>query len=253
MVVVAVPRRYEVAGEVFLPEHLATTSPSSAVQPPAQPSAAAPPTPQPASSQPPTATATPAAPGPNGQQGGAASAGEADAGGAAVAGRWRLAVHVPAACIQDLLPAAQLVSATQQPGRDYASAKASFLTALDAAGMRVAVPAALGLPPTSPGVASPLGAGGAGDPLMGSAGPQEGQAGAGRAGVGAAGAGAGGGGGVLPALQELSGLWSGSIQMWGDSQGASNVEFNLKGREWRCVVGPLRGGANGTPKCSRVP
>lgn len=38
---------------------------------------------------------------------------------------------------------------------------------------------------------------------------------------------------LVPGLQELTGSWSGSIQVWGDDQGAADVEFSLQGRDWK--------------------
>jgi hypothetical protein len=48
----------------------------------------------------------------------------------ASSGRWRLQVSVPYAAVQDLLPAAQLLSSANKPNVDYKAAKAVFLAAL---------------------------------------------------------------------------------------------------------------------------
>lgn len=39
--------------------------------------------------------------------------------------------------------------------------------------------------------------------------------------------------GPLPGLQDLKGHWSGSMQAYGGGGGATNVDFDMKGREWK--------------------
>lgn len=50
--------------------------------------------------------------------------------GLASSRRWRLHISVPYAAVQDLLPAAQLLSSVNKPNVDYGAAKAAFLAAL---------------------------------------------------------------------------------------------------------------------------
>ncbi len=209
-VCVCVCHRYELEGEVFVPDLLPGEGPVTT--PHTQPS---PPAPTPA-----TATTPPLSHPLTDQQGDEDSSPSS----ASAAGRWRLAVNVPAARIEDLLPATQLLSATQQAGQDYAVAKAGFLEAVQEAGIRATLASPAGLPMAALTAA----VGGSSRGLDGAA------SGALPAGTGQGVQGGGGGtSAVLPALQELSGSWMGRIQVWGDVQGASNVEFNLQGREWR--------------------
>ena len=37
----------------------------------------------------------------------------------------------------------------------------------------------------------------------------------------------------LPGLQDLRGQWSGTFQAYGGAGGATNVDFNARGRDWR--------------------
>ncbi|KAF5825629.1 hypothetical protein DUNSADRAFT_8009 [Dunaliella salina] len=43
------------------------------------------------------------------------------------------------------------------------------------------------------------------------------------------------GSGALPALQELSGKWCGCIEVFGVPAGATNIDFSLRGEDWRCA------------------
>lgn len=37
----------------------------------------------------------------------------------------------------------------------------------------------------------------------------------------------------LPGLQDLKGHWNGTFQAYGGGGGAANVDFNMRGHEWR--------------------
>ncbi|GIL58075.1 hypothetical protein Vafri_13263 [Volvox africanus] len=184
--------------------------------------------------------------------------------------RWRLQINVPSAQISDLLPAVQLATSASRPGTDYGAAKARFLEAIQSGAasavsppdVRLQVDLFSHLPSSETAVSSgptgrsarpwrtrgsvgtatvtslpSAGTSSATSPqaVAGTAGTDGGQGttssgvGGGRAGGGAA----GGGSDAVPALSELSGNWSGNIQLYGGLSGPSSVDFSLAGRDWR--------------------
>ena len=138
----------------------------------------------------------------------AAAAGTAETSPAAPAlggGRWRLAVRVPAAELDDIVPAARLVAAAAAGASTpaaYDAAKASFVTgvqraALASRGLADALSAARAATPAAPHRATTP-----------SASP-------------------------LPNLQDVRGSWSGTLQAYGGGGGASVVDFDVRGTGWR--------------------
>ncbi|KAL0047976.1 hypothetical protein WJX82_004829 [Trebouxia sp. C0006] len=145
-------------------------------------------------------------------------------------GRWRLQVAVPQADMEEILPAARLLSrATAVTPSDYDRAKTLFLAGLHDAGMQaqslvhqleeaakqarqqarnlqVAIPTSpqSALPSTAPEATAETGAG---------KGPSA--------------------RGNVPGLQDLKGSWSGVFQAYGGGGGAANTDFDVKGADWQ--------------------
>nr|AXF41549.1 carbonic anhydrase CAH0010 [Chlorella sp. ArM0029B] len=184
--------RYEVQGEYTLPPN--TPLPSSAADLALQP----------------------AGPG-GGAPGGASSAVPAG-------GRWRVAVSVPVAELQEIVPAARLLqSAASLSPAEYDRAKRAFLQAISRASIKAAdlntqlrsmaeqlAPAA----PTAGGAGSPRG-----DaprvPAPGAASPSPSAA------------------LHLPGIQDMRGQWSGSVQAYGGGSSATSCDFDVKGQAWQ--------------------
>ncbi|KAK9862508.1 hypothetical protein WJX84_009406 [Apatococcus fuscideae] len=133
-------------------------------------------------------------------------------------GRWRLQVSVPSAHMEEIVPAARLLSrATSEVPQDFEHSKHIFLHTVDR--MKV-VSEELGrqlqevarraqLSQASATQSSEASTSG-GDP-----GPT-----------------AASSNGAMPGLQDLRGQWSGSCQAYGGGGGATNVDFNLRGNTW---------------------
>lgn len=165
------------------------------------------------------------------------AAAEGDAGeGASLAsraGRWRLSVHVPAAQVQDLLPAAQLLSAANQPGGDYGAAKASFLDSLHTRGAGLTADELRRQVDVLSDVAATS------EPKSKKAKQQAAAKGAAASSSSLVpstpGSSSSSGSSAIPGLQDLAGRWSGRIEVFGGGDGATNIDFALKGDEWRWV------------------
>lgn len=125
------------------------------------------------------------------------------------AGRWRLQVVVPSAEIYDILPAAQLLTSLRQPGRDWEATKRAFLETLERA---VIQSQSLWDQVTSLDAADAAAAAGASSRKSG---------------------GAGRGSAALPGLQDLNGKWNGRLEAYGNLDGPSTIDFNLRGDEWQ--------------------
>ena len=135
---------------------------------------------------------------------------------AAAAGRWRVQVNVPGADMQEIMPAARLLqNATSMVPSDYERAKATFLAAVQKAGLHASE-----LNTQLAAFADRLqraedqrhGAGGGAAPPAGAAAAASFQ---------------------LPSLQELRGQWAGSIQAYGGGSGATSCDFDVKGQGWQ--------------------
>lgn len=129
-----------------------------------------------------------------------------------VAGRWRLRVDVPAADMQEILPAARLLqSATSRGPADYERAKTAFISAVKELSLK-----AQDLNGQLRALAEKL------------ADARDIQDKAARAGSSAPAAPF-----QLPALQDVHGHWSGSIQAFGGGGGATSCEFDVRGTDWQ--------------------
>ena len=128
------------------------------------------------------------------------------------AGRWRLRVDVPTADMQEILPAARLLqSATSRGPADYERAKTAFITAVKQVSLK-----AQDLNGQLRALAQKI------------ADASDIQAKAMRAGSAAPAAPF-----QLPALQDVHGHWSGSIQAFGGGGGATSCEFDVRGADWQ--------------------
>ncbi|KAL0030394.1 hypothetical protein WJX79_000988 [Trebouxia sp. C0005] len=145
-------------------------------------------------------------------------------------GRWRLQVAVPQADMEEILPAARLLSrATAVTPSDYDRAKTLFLAGLHDAGMQAqslvhqleeaakqARQQARNLQeaiPTSPHSVLPSTA----PEATAETGPGKGPTARGN----------------VPGLQDLKGSWSGAFQAYGGGGGAANTDFDVKGADWQ--------------------
>lgn len=140
-------------------------------------------------------------------------------------GRWRLAVAVPSAELQEIVPAARLLrSASSLAPADYERAKLAFIAAIShaevASGQLDAqIRQLLDRPSGSAAAAAPC------TPQPGMvlgevAVPADGPPGSDYAGM------------PLLGLQDVRGQWSGSVQAYGSGTGAGSVEFNVRGANW---------------------
>eukprot|EP00798_Chlamydomonas_sp_ICE-L_P032214 gene32214-16772_t len=119
--------------------------------------------------------------------------------------RWRMQVSVPGAQVQDMLPAAQLMSSSRSVGHSYLmAAKGSFASMLEEAAVSVdslrTIVDQLPRPSANPE-----------NDAQGAAATN----------------------GHMPGLQDLQGEWKGRIQAFGDAEGATSVDFDLKGEDWK--------------------
>ncbi|KAK9804274.1 hypothetical protein WJX72_004315 [[Myrmecia] bisecta] len=188
--------RYEVAGEYVIPANtlLPRTAASMALRPPA--GAQVP-------GSPPLAPALPAAL-------------------LEPKGRWRIQVAVPFADMEEILPAARLLSrATSMTAVDYERAKNLFLSGVKNAGM-AATDLSRQLDAAAQQIRADLGSEAVPE-VAASSGASLTSRAAGGGGLGPRG---------LPGLQDLRGEWNGSFEAYGGGIGASNVDFNLKGSNW---------------------
>jgi len=125
-------------------------------------------------------------------------------------GRWRVQINVPNADIQEILPAARLLSrAANVHERDYEKAREYFLKGLQEGGLKS--------PPLIDFVKSAK-VGGPENEKIRMESSTELESGTGP---------------VLPGIQTLKGQWSGSLQAFGGGRGASTLNFNLKGHSWK--------------------
>jgi hypothetical protein len=141
-------------------------------------------------------------------------------------GRWRWQVLVPGADVEEMLPAAQILSSASRvsPGA-YSEAKAAFLKGVENAainldGFSEQLEKVLSIDGKDGGTSSGKPAslksfrgdarrGAIGETMQHNSGP------------------------ALPALQDLHGRWKGSVQAYGGGGGHSAVDFNLEGETWR--------------------
>lgn len=140
-----------------------------------------------------------------------------DAAGKDATGRWRLRVDVPAADMQEILPAARLLqSAASQAPADYERAKTAFIEAVKTAALKASdlnaqlvafaekAAGIAGMPQSSAAPGARANSSSVAAPLV-----------------------------QLPALQDVRGNWSGSIQAFGGGGGATSCEFDVRGNGWQ--------------------
>ncbi|KAL6785562.1 hypothetical protein ACKKBF_B00775 [Auxenochlorella protothecoides x Auxenochlorella symbiontica] len=169
-----------------------------------------------------------------GGTGAGAGAGASPAPRGLAGGKWRVQVNVPAADMQEILPAARVLqNATGLRPSDYERCKADFLAAMASSGLS----ARGGL-----GAALPGWGGAAGGEDGGVAAARDGGDGGGAptgpSPLGTLGSGAPDGhappaGGQLPGLQDVAGRWRGRAQVYGSSHGSLRAEFDVRGDGWR--------------------
>lgn len=180
--------RYEVQGEYTLPPN--TPLPSSAADLALQPAATS-----------------------SGAPGSATSAVPAG-------GRWRVAVSVPVAELQEIVPAARLLqSAASLTPAEYDRAKRAFLQAMSRASIKASdlnTQLRLMAEQLAPAVPS---AGGAGTPRSNA--PREPAGPSPSAAL------------HLPGIQDMRGQWSGSVQAYGGGSSATSCDFDVKGQAWQ--------------------
>ena len=146
-----------------------------------------------------------------------------------VPGRWRLRVDVPAADMQEILPAARLLqsAATRHPA-DYERAKTAFISAvrevsLKAEGLNAQLRSLaeklsteflnnddFNVPPSSSSSSSQKAGAAPSAPTPTSSSTFQ-----------------------LPALQDVHGHWNGSVQAFGGGGGATSCEFDIRGTDWQ--------------------
>ncbi|KAL3160063.1 hypothetical protein ABBQ38_009778 [Trebouxia sp. C0009 RCD-2024] len=147
-------------------------------------------------------------------------------------GRWRLQVAVPQADMEEILPAARLLSrATAVSPSDYERAKTLFLAGLHNAGAQAqtlvlqleeaAKQARLQACKLQEAVAA------SGPNAAAATATPEGSTETSPSGKGSSSRGS------VPGLQDLKGSWSGAFQAYGGGGGAANTDFDVKGADWQ--------------------
>eukprot|EP00210_Caulerpa_lentillifera_P007372 g7046.t1 len=130
-------------------------------------------------------------------------------------GRWRIQVNVPNADIQEILPAARLLSrATNVHERDYEKARDYFLKGLQEGGLKS--------PPLRDFVESAKIRSNENEAAIRIESTKELKPSTSSSSSS-----------VLPGIQSLKGQWSGSLQAFGGGRGTSTLNFNLKGHSWK--------------------
>ncbi|CAL8466123.1 g5659 [Coccomyxa elongata] len=149
-------------------------------------------------------------------------------------GRWRLQVSVPTANMEEILPAARLLSrATALSPSDYERAKTLFLSGVDASNL-----AAQELGRQLEAAAQAARMAMEADAAGGSAGAMQASSDAPDATRSNRSPASSGKSSAtprqpLPGLQDLRGQWSGGVQAYGGGGGATNVDFNVRGQDWQ--------------------
>ena len=139
-------------------------------------------------------------------------------------GRWRLRVDVPSADMQEILPAARLLqSAASRAPTDYGRAKAAFIEALKDISLATNNLSShlLSLAQSVPGVAS-----------SGSRDVKKRDSLEKKRDAVTTSMTTGDGHFHMPGLQDIRGIWNGSIQAFGGGGGATSCEFDVRGQGW---------------------